>query len=175
MKKLALNLIFLFLAIGFIQAQKTINYPSINPLIKISLDLKKWIYESEEDILILSPKNEDSGNYFCMIWTTEDPYAEESVSELPEEAIALVETLLENITWSEDISEFENNNIYFVGMDAKGDFPSDDNTSIKFSSSVIILLTDEGAALTFVFFGASNLYDKYEEDLISLLLSIKTF
>ncbi len=173
MKKLALNLLFIFVLVGYVSSQKMINFPSSRPLIQIPVDTNKWTSEDSDGVITLTPKHETSGNYFCMIWTTDNPSSETAIDDLATQATGLVNSLLEDVTWSEDVTDFENNGMSFVGMDGKGYYASDDGTHTKFSASVILLLPDGVSCIAIVFFGASNLYDKYENDLVDLMLGIK--
>jgi hypothetical protein len=174
MKKAILSVLFICAIVSAGLAQKTYKFPSNDPLIKIPLSTDKWILEDSDGTLIISPKGDDSGNFFCMIWTTDNPSSETAIDDLATEVTELAAALLADLTWAEDVSDFENNGISFVGMDGEGYYVADDGSETKFMCSVMLLLPDGESCVALVFFSASDLYSTYENDFLELVLGIKT-
>lgn len=173
MKKAILSVLFICAIVAAGVAQKTYKFPAENPLIKIPVSTDKWTVEDSDGILTISPKSDDSGNFFCMVWTTADPSSETAIDDLATEATNLASTLLSDLTWAEDVSDFENNGISFVGMDGEGYYVADDGSETKFMCSVMLLLPDGESCVALVFFSASDLYSTYEDDFLELVLGIK--
>lgn len=149
-----------------------IHVPGRKPLIKIPVQTDKWNVENSDDVMTISPKSDLSGNFFCMIWTSANPSSETVIDDLSSEATNLASSLLSDLVWGEEITDFESNEISFVGMDGKGYFVSEDGAETPFMTSVMLLMPDDVSCIALVFFSATELYNNYESDFLDLILSI---
>jgi hypothetical protein len=174
MKKAILSVLFICAIVSAGLAQKMYKFPEDKALIKVPVSTDKWTVENSDGIMTISPKSDASGNFFCMIWTTADPSSETAIDDLATEATELAAALLTDLTWAEDVSDFENNGISFVGMDGEGYYVADDGSETKFMCSVMLLLPDGESCVALVFFSASDLYSTYEDDFLELVLGIKS-
>lgn len=172
MKKTIFSILFLLTIIAAGFAQKTYRFPVENSLIKVPVNTDKWAVENSDGIMTISPKDDLSGNFFCMIWTSEEPSSETAVDDLAAEATNLASTLLSDLTWAEDVSNFENNEITFVGMDGSGYHVAEDGSETPFMASVMLLIPDGVSCVALVFFSESELYSTYEDDFLELILGI---
>ncbi|HQL69924.1 MAG: hypothetical protein KA793_04515 [Bacteroidales bacterium] len=109
-----------------------------------------------------------------MIWASEDPSSETAVDDIAEQASTVVSTLLSDITWAEEVTDFENNGITFVGTDGVGYYVADDGSSTKMVTSIMLLIpSDQNNIIALVFFSTEDTYDVYEQSFLDMVLSIK--
>ncbi|HNQ69525.1 MAG TPA: hypothetical protein PKN32_14190 [Bacteroidales bacterium] len=175
MKKILLSILAFYLISNCIVAQIEYIFPSaISPIIKISVDTNLWTVDNSDGVFTISPSSsEDSNNFVCMIWASEDLTSENVFDDLAAQATAVVNTLLTDVTWAEDVTDFENNGITFVGTDGGGYYNLEDGSSLKMVTSIMFLLPDSINALALVFFSTETTYDKYENSFLNMILSIK--
>jgi len=176
MKKTLLVLILVSMIPVFNYAQKVFNFPSSsNKIIDITIDTKTWSVDNTEGIMTISPlSSAHSNNFVCMIWASEDPSSETAVDDIAEQASTVVSTLLSDITWAEEVTDFENNGITFVGTDGVGYYVADDGSSTKMVTSIMLLIpSDQNNIIALVFFSTEDTYDVYEQSFLDMVLSIK--
>ncbi len=175
MKKLPLILgIFLFAAaLGF--SQETYKIPDNGPAqVEISVPTDKWTVTNKDGLFSMVPNDSgESARLITMMWASADPRVEDAIDLLTEEAFATIESLLEDITWAEDVSDFESNGISFVANDGYGYFVNEDGSRDKMSTTIMLMMPDDTNILTLVFFSTSAAYDKWEKELLEVVLSIK--
>ncbi len=175
MKKLVfLSALFICLS-TLVFAQKThkIYNSAGSAVMKISVPTDKWNVTNEDGLFSLIPNDSgETSRLITMIWAASDPYSETAMDDIINEAFDVVEALLVDIVWAEDISDFENNGISFVANDGYGYYVNEDGSKDKMSTTVMILMPDDTNLFTLVFFGTADAYDKWEESLLEVILSI---
>ena len=97
------------------------------------------------------------------------------MDELTDEAFDLVETLLVDIEWSEETTEFESNGIDYAAIDGFGYYVNEDESKDYMSTSVFLFMPDDTNIMTLVFFSTSDAYDAHEEALLDMILSIAPY
>lgn len=175
MKKLVLITLVLVTATLAGVAQKTHMIPSrSDAMVEISVPADKWEVTNEDGLFSIVPNDSgETGRLITMIWASEDPTSETAIDDLATEAFDVVESLLEDIEWAEDITDFENNGITFVANDGYGYYVNEDGSRDQMSTTIMLLMPDDTNILTLVFFGTNDAYDKWEEDLLEVILSMK--
>jgi len=174
MKKLLLiSVLFMLVsAVGF--AQKTFGIPSSGSIVDIKVPTDKWTVTNEDGLFSIVPKDEgESSRLITMIWASTDPTSETAIDDLVTEAFDVVEALLTDITWAEETSDFENNGITFVANDGYGYYVNEDGSKDQMSTTVMLFMPDDTNIMTLVFFGTSEAYDKWEESLLEIILSME--
>ena len=175
MKKLLLILsIFLFAAgLGF--SQRTYNIPESGiAQVEISVPIDKWTVTNKDGLFSMVPNDSgESARLITMMWASVDPYAEDAIDVLTDDAFSVIESLLVDITWSEETTDFESNGISFVANDGFGYYVNDDGSRDKMSTTIMLMMPDDTNILTLVFFSTSAAYDKWEASLLEVILSIK--
>lgn len=174
MKKLLLisALFMLISSVGF--AQKVFGIPtSGKSIVNISVPTSDWTVSTEDGLFSIVPKDEgESSRLITMIWASSDPTSETAIDDLVNESFDVVESLLEDIVWAEDLSEFENNGISFIANDGYGYYKNEDGSKDQMSTTVMIFMPDDVNVMTLVFFGTSEAYDKWESSLLDIILSM---
>ncbi|MDD4148592.1 MAG: hypothetical protein PHE33_01040 [Bacteroidales bacterium] len=175
MKKLLLILsIFLFSAtLGF--SQKTYKIPDNGKAqVEISVPTDKWTVTNDDGLFSMVPNDTgESARLVTMMWASADPNAEDAIDVIADEAFKVIESLLEDITWAEDVSDFESNGINFVANDGYGYYVNEDGTRDQMSTTIMLMITDNEDILTLVFFSTGDAYDKWQDSLLEVILSIK--
>ena len=174
MKKLLLLtcVVLTFSALGF--AQKTFHVPeSGKSIIDISVPMDKWNVSNEDGLFSLTPNDTgETSRLITMVWASEDPYSETAIDDITTEAFDVVESLLVDIEWAEEISEFDSNGIAFVANDGYGYYENEDGTRDQMSTTIMLFMPDDVNIMTLVFFGTNEAYDKWEESLLEVILSM---
>jgi hypothetical protein len=153
-------------------AQQTIHIHNDNPIIKITVP-DQWEYTDEDYLFSTNPSgSSEADQMIVMIWASEDPLAEDAYSVIADDAYSLVETLMSEVTWDEDVSEFENNGIYFAAIDGSGYFLNEDGTKTAMLASIFLFMPDETNVMCLVYMGSAESYDIYDEELLDMILSI---
>ena len=94
---------------------------------------------NEDGLFSLIPNDSgETSRLITMIWAASDPYSETAMDDIINEAFDVVEALLVDIVWAEDISDFENNGISFVANDGYGYYVNEDGSKDKMSTTVMI-------------------------------------
>jgi hypothetical protein len=176
MKKLLLLGMALFI-VSAVSAQKTFYYPGTGtPIIKIQIPTDVWAVSNDESSLSFSPTDDtDTGRMISMIWKSENPGAEDAVTALVNESFELVETLLTDLTWDEETSEFDINGIAFVAIDGWGNYTNEDGTKDEMMSTIMIFFPDDDNMLTFVYIGLEEAYSKHKESFLTIIQSIEPY
>jgi len=174
-KLLLLSLVFVSVAL-ITTAQKVYHIPSkVNSLVDITVPTDQWSVTNEDGLFSIVPNDTgESARLITMIWASEDPTAETAIDDLANEAFDVVESLLEDIEWAEDVTDFENNGITFVANDGYGYYVNEDGSRDQMSTTIMLLMPDDTNILTLVFFGTNDAYDKWEESLLEVILSMKS-
>lgn len=156
-------------------AQIIFGIPNIGKsIINISVPTSSWIVTNEDNLFSLKPNdNGETSRLITMIWASQNPLTETALDDLVNESFDVIETLLEDITWTEDMTEFENNGILFTALDGYGFYKNEDGSKDRMSTSVMIFMPDDLNIMTLVFFGTDLAYDKWEAALLEIILSIK--
>ncbi len=176
MKKLLLISFIISVTTVISTAQKVYHIPDAGEtLIDITVPADEWVVTNEDALFSIVPNDTgETARLVTMIWASTDPTAETAIDDLATEAFDVVESLLEEITWSEDVSDFENNGVTFVANDGYGYYVNEDGSRDQMSTTIMLLMPDETNILTLVFFGTNDAYDKWEENLLEVILSIES-
>lgn len=175
MKKLFLITLVLVASTLISIAQKVYNIPDKgDALVEITIPTDKWEVTNDDGLFSIVPNDTgETARLITMIWASEDPTSETAIDDLANEAFDVVESLLVDIEWAEDITDFENNGITFVANDGYGYYVNEDGSRDQMSTTIMLLMPDETNILTLVFFGTNDAYDKWEESLLDVILSMK--
>lgn len=175
MKKIILSIFAICLISTSIFAQKVYKFPSAsNAIVKITVDTDLWTVDNSDGILTISPSSSaHSNNFVCMMWASDDPTSETAIDDIAGQASTVVSSLLTDLTWAEEVTDFENNGVTFVGTDGVGYYSSDDGSSTKMVTSIMLLMPDSTNVLALVFFSTESTYDKYEDSFLNMILSIE--
>ncbi|PLX09942.1 MAG: hypothetical protein C0596_00200 [Marinilabiliales bacterium] len=175
MKKLFLITLVLVASTLISIAQKVYNIPDKgDALVEITITTDKWEVTNDDGLFSIVPNDTgETARLITMIWASEDPTSETAIDDLANEAFDVVESLLVDIEWAEDITDFENNGITFVANDGYGYYVNEDGSRDQMSTTIMLLMPDETNILTLVFFGTNDAYDKWEESLLDVILSMK--
>jgi hypothetical protein len=174
MKKLFLLSAMIVLVSSLGLAQKIFKIPdSGKAIVNINVPTSSWTVTNEDGLFSLVPKDEgETSRLVTMIWAAEDPYSETAIDDIAVDAFDVVESLLVDITWNEELSEFENNGISYVANDGYGYYVNEDGSKDQMSTTVMLLMPDDVNVLALVFFGTPEAYDKWEESLLEVILSM---
>lgn len=181
MKKRILFIIAATLILSMSFAQKSLSLGDLvyfpdtkNPVIKMQVPSAKWNVTNENNLLSIIPKDSgETSRLITMLWASENPYNDDAMTKIVNDAFDIVETLLTDITWQEDMNTFEHNGISYTALDGVGYYQNDDGSKDKMSTSIMILIPDEVNVLALVFFGTNEAYTKWEEQLLNVFLSIE--
>lgn len=175
MKKLIIVSLFLIAFAGMSYAQKTYRIPeSGNAIVKIDVPTDKWKVTNEDGLFSIVPNDTgESSRLITMIWASTDPTSETAIDDLVNDAFDVVESLLVDITWAEETTDFDSNGISFVANDGWGYYVNEDGSKDKMSTTVMLFMPDDTNLMTLVFFGTSDAYDKWEESLLEVILSMR--
>ncbi len=176
MKKAILFLAVLFV-FGAASAQtKKFYYPAKGKsIISIEVPTKTWTVSNEASYMSIQPSDDtNNGRLIAMMWESSDPSAEDAVTKLVNESFELVETLLTDIEWKDETTDFKINGIDFVGIDGWGKYTNKDGSKDEMMVSVSIFFPDDKNIMTFVFFGLNAAYDKHGDTLLTIMQSIKS-
>ncbi len=173
------NFFLFFLALFIlttVNAQTKHRYPDTGQTI-ITIEIpSNWKATNETNYFSFAPSDEsDYGRMISMIWKSENPAEETAVTDLIEESFDLVETLLTDIQWDEETSEFEINGIDFVAIDGWGFYSNEDGSKEEMMSTVMIFFPDDDNIITFVYMGLEKAYVKYKDQFLGIIQSIKPY
>lgn len=165
---------FLFLLNVAVVCQN-VNYPTdINPIISLNIPADKWEFTKDDGLLNINPISHDEDDRLVvMIWASENPESESALDDISVEAFELVTTVLTDLEWHSETSEFENNNVVFTALDGYGFFINDDFSVDIMNTTIMLFMPDSKNVLSLVFFGTPDSYDKWENELLELIMSIK--
>lgn len=174
MKKLLLLSAVIVMISSMSVAQKIFKIPeSGEAIVNINVPTSKWSVTNKDGMFSLIPKDDgETSRLVTMIWASDNPSSETAIDDIAEDAFAVVESLLVDITWNEDLSEFENNGISYVANDGYGYYVNDDGSKDQMSTTIMLLMPDDKNVLALVFFGTSEAYDKWQESLLEVILSM---
>lgn len=166
----------IFFVVTAATAQTKYYYPGSGTRI-ISLNVpSNWVASNEATYLSVQPDDDtDYGRMIAMIWESEDPAAEDAISVLVEEGFDLVETMLTDLTWDEETSEFEFNGIDFVAIDGWGNYSNKDGTKEEMMATVMIFFPDEENLMTLVYIGLEKAYTRHKDEFLSIIQSISPY
>jgi hypothetical protein len=175
MKKIILlSVTFLFTASLVFAQTKIYNYPVAKPIVSMEVPTSTWSVSIEDDLVTFQPNDDtDTGRLIAMIWKSDNPYSEDAVDVIIDEAFELVEEILVDLEWKEESSEFEINGIEFAGIDGWGNYVNNDGSKDEMMVSVSIFLPDNDNICVFVFFGLNEAYDKHGEEFLEIMMSLK--
>ncbi|MBN2779036.1 MAG: hypothetical protein JXR36_15470 [Bacteroidales bacterium] len=175
MKKLLLFAGIFMLFVSAAVSQTVYSIPDNGKAqVKITVPADKWQVTNEDGLFSMVPNDTgESARLITMMWASSDPTAEDAIDVIADEAFAVIESLLEDITWAEDVTDFESNGITFVANDGYGYYVNEDGTRDQMSTTVMLLMPDDVNVLTLVFMSTSDAYDKWEESLLDVILSMK--
>lgn len=160
-------------AISF--AQKEYQFPGqADPIFSITID-NNWTVENSDGVFTISPSNSlYSDSFVCLMWASDNPGSETAIEDIAEAASMVISSVLEDITWAEDVTDFTNNEITFVGTDGSGYYVSSEGSRTKMVTSVLLLIPPSyDEVVAFIFFATEEAYDQYEESFLNMVLSIK--
>jgi len=128
MKKLFLITLVIVASTLISIAQKVYNIPDKgDALVEITIPTDKWEVTNDDGLFSIVPNDTgETARLITMIWASEDPTSETAIDDLANEAFDVVESLLVDIEWAEDITDFENNGITFVANDGYGYYVNED-------------------------------------------------
>ncbi|MDD2636306.1 MAG: hypothetical protein PHW82_12520 [Bacteroidales bacterium] len=175
MKKL-LTIVGIFLLSATLGlSQKTYKIPNNGPAqVEISAPTDKWTVTNKDGLFSMVPNDTgESSRLITMMWSSADPNAEDAMDVIANEAFDVIESLLEDITWAEETSDFENNGISFVASDGYGYYVNEDGSRDQMSTTIMLMMPDNTNILTLVFFSSNEAYDKWQDSLFDVILSIK--
>lgn len=163
---------FLLTSLGI--AQKTFKIPDSNkPIINIVVPTASWTVTNKDSVFSIVPIDEgEKSRLVTMIWASKNPEAETAIDDITNDAFDVVESLLTDITWAEEMSDFESNGISFIANDGYGYYENEDGTKDKMSTTIMIFMPDDVNVCALVFFGTSEAYDKWSESLLEIILSM---
>lgn len=174
MKKLIIFSLFILVFAGLSIAQKTYRIPADDAIVKIDVPTDKWTVTNEDGLFSIVPIDSgESARLITMIWASTNPTSETAIDDLVNDAFDVVESLLVDIEWAEETTDFDNNGISFVANDGWGYYVNEDGTKDKMSTTVMIFMPDDTNIMTLVFFGTADAYDKWEESLLEVILSMR--
>lgn len=175
MKKLLMISLFIVVLSGIALAQTTYRIPETGtPIVKVDVPTDKWTVTNKDGLFSVVPKDSgESSRLVTMIWASANPNSETATDDLVNEAFDVVESLLVDITWAEEMSDFESNGISFIANDGWGYYKNEDGSKDQMSTTVMIFFPDDKNLMTLVFFGTVEAYDKWEKSLLEIVLSIK--
>lgn len=176
MKRLLFVFTLLFITVTSFSQTTKHNYPKTGkPIITIQVP-SNWTVTNETNYLSFAPDDKsDYGRMISMIWKSENPGAEDAVTVLVEESFDLVETLLTDLEWDEETSDFTINGIDFVAIDGWGNYSNEDGSKEEMMATVMIFFPDDTNLVTFVYMGLEKAYTKYKDEFLGIIQSIKPY
>ena len=169
--------VFLLTILGFFAFTATFGqkvFSICGDIVDITVNTSNWTVENDPDLFTIKPQGiDEESRLIVMIWQSFDPLAEDAVDAIANEAFDLVEDILADVVWADDIAEFDNNDVYFAALDGAGYYVNDDGSKDRMTTSVMILAPDDVNLLALVFLGTSPAYKKWESELLEIILSIK--
>lgn len=142
--------------------------------VEITVPSDKWEVTNKDGVFSMVPIDSgESSRLFTMIWSSSNPTAEDALDVLADEAFTVIESFLVDITWAEEVSDFENNGIVFVASDGYGYYINEDGSRDQMSTTIMLLMPDDVNILTLIFMSTSEAYDKWEESLLDVILSME--
>lgn len=174
MKKILFLSAAIFLISSLGMAQNTFNIPnSGKPIVNIVVPTASWTVTNKDSLFSIIPIDEgETARLITMIWASNNPYSETAIDDISKEAFDLVESLLVELSWDEEVTDFDSNGISFVANDGYGYYENEDGTKDKMSTTIMLLMPDEVNILALVYFGTPEAYDKWSESLLEIILSI---
>jgi hypothetical protein len=177
MKKSLFILTVCLFSVSILYSQKYFVLPNEGqPAFKVFIPEGLWDVSDADEILSLSPLTQnDNDRLFMMLWASEDPEAEDAVDVITLDAFTIVESLLTDIVWGEEIEEFEINGIDFAAIDGYGYYDAGDGNSELMTTTIMIFIPTMYDVGALVFFGTPDSYDKWEENLLEIIKNISTY
>ena len=175
MYKLLLICILFISSISFSQTKKY-SIPENEPAI-ISIDIDTSLFElnySEKFVNITPIMDNNEDRLVCMLWKSSDPDNEKALEKLSLEAFSLIEKTLVNLHWGDETTNFDRNGVSFIALDGYGYYLNSDNTSDLMSTSLILFMPDNNNKFAMIFFGTVESLEKYEQELLKSIYSIKS-
>lgn len=154
-------LLILVLGVFSLQAE-TYEYPGDDPLFSISFP-DDWSSEPDGEVLHASPSD---NSIYLGLWALNDV---ENLEIALNELDNVVSDLVDEVEWDDESTEFEINDIQFLGIDGEG-VDEDDN---EINVSVGLFFADEDTVCIIIYFGSPEAEEEYEEDLNWILASIE--
>jgi hypothetical protein len=77
------------------------------------------------------------------------------------------------LKWGDETTNFDRNGVSFIALDGYGYYLNSDNTSDLMSTSLILFMPDNNNKFALIFFGTVEALEKYEQDLLQSIYSIK--
>jgi hypothetical protein len=175
MKKILLIIVAVLMITNLSFAQKKESFPTGDAIITIEVP-SGWDADNEENLLSVSPVGDsESDRLIVMVWASENPYADDAMDVITDEAFDLVETLLVDIEWGEETTEFESNGIEYAAIDGFGYYVNEDESRDYMSASIFLFMPDDTNLLTMVFFSTQDAYSFHEDALLEMILSIAPY
>jgi hypothetical protein len=172
MKKILLIIVATLMITNLSFAQQKEYFPAGNAIVTIEVP-SGWSADNEGNLLSVSPDGDSElDRLIVMMWAAENPSAEGAMDSLTAEAFDLVETILVDIEWGEETTEFESNGIDFAGIDGFGYYVKENKSKDYMSTSIFLFMPDDTNLMTLVFFSTSDALDAHEDALLDLILSI---
>ncbi|HPG73525.1 MAG TPA: hypothetical protein PLM49_04480 [Bacteroidales bacterium] len=175
MKKSIIILVLISMIPALSFAQKVYQFPGqSDPIFSITID-NNWTVESADGVFTISPSSSMySDSFVCLMWASDNPNSETAIDDIAEAASMVISTVLEDVTWAEDITDFTNNEITFVGTDGSGYYVSSEGSRTKMVTSILLLIPPTyDDVVAFIFFATEDAYDQYEDSFLNMVLSIK--
>lgn len=175
MKNSILLTILVFTAVVIVKSQTVFHIPDNGvSIVDITVPKDEWNVTNEDGLFSIVPNDTgETARLVTMIWASEDPTSESALDDIAIEAFDAVESVLKDITWEEDVTDFENNGITYVANDGYGYYVNEDGSRDYMSTTIMLLMPDETNVLALVFFCTADAYDKWEESLLNVILSMK--
>ncbi len=180
--KETLMLLFLLGCLPLVNhAQESIkNYalPEYDELVFfVDVDTAIWKVSQEKGYFTITPQNPDyTDKLISMFWAFEYPMLDSALNYALSDAEQIVYETLSEVEWSEEQPSFENNSISFYSYDGAGYLISDDGNKTDMLTTIMLLVSaDRQNIMPMVLFSTVPAYDKYELDVMSLLMSIENW
>ncbi len=177
MKKILLILTACLFSVSILYSQKYYVLPNEGqPAFKVFVPEGIWDADVSDEILSLSPLTyEDNDRLFMLIWASDNPDADNAIDLITMDAFSIVESFLHNIEWGEEVGEFEINGIDFAAIDGFGYYDEGDGIMDIMVASVMIFTPNIFDLGALVFIGTPESYDKWEENLLEIIMGISPF
>jgi len=176
MRNITLVFMLFCFSVSLNAQNKKHNYPNAGkPIISISIPID-WTVKNEDGYLSFAPSLQtDKGRMIAMMWKSDDPESNDALSLIIEEAYGVVESLMTEVVWEEDVVEFVINNIDFVALDGYGQFKNEDGTTDEMITSIMVFFPDSKNILAIVFVGLNEAYLANKDQFVAIMQSIKAY
>jgi hypothetical protein len=176
MRNITIIFILICSSVSLLAQNKKHSFPNAgNPIVTISIPIH-WTVKNEEGFLSFAPSDQtDKGRMIAMMWKSENPAAEDAISVIIEEAYSIVESLMTDLVWEEEVMEFVINDIDFVAVDGYGLYANEDGTKDEMITSILVFFPDSENILALVFMGLNEAYLANKDEFVAIIQSIRAY